>query len=80
MQGMCQEALDFERRNGEKTESKCSKEEDHDLWYGPGPLAEFRRVSMCCLSHCSGQQQHLQWLKALGAQDMQWAEALDKGP
>ena len=57
---MCQEALDLERSNGgERTESKCRKDEDHDLWYGPGPLAEFRRVSMCCLLHWRGQQQHL---------------------
>ena len=28
-----------------------------------------------------GQQQHLlQWLQTLGAQEMQWAQALDKGP
>ena len=26
----------------ERTESKCRKDEDYDLWYGPGPLAEFR--------------------------------------
>ena len=33
------------------------------------------------LSHWSGQQQHLlQWLQALGAQEMQWAQALEKGP
>ena len=33
------------------------------------------------LSHRSGQQQHLlQWLQALGAQEMQWAQALDKRP
>ena len=68
-QGMCQEALDLERSNGgERTESKCRKDEDHDLWYRPGPPAEFRRVSMCRLSHWSGQQQHLlQGLQALGA-------------
>ena len=61
--------------------SKCRKDEDHNLWYGPGPPAEFMRVSMCCLSHWSGQQQHLlQWQQALGAQEMQWAQALDKGP
>ena len=30
----------------------------HDLQYRPGPPAEFRRVSMRCLSHWSGQQQH----------------------
>ena len=29
----------------EKGQSKCRKAEDHDLWYGPGPPAEFRRVS-----------------------------------
>ena len=33
---MCQEALDLERSNGkERTESKCRKDEDHDLQYGP---------------------------------------------
>ena len=78
---MCQEALDLERSNGgERAESKCRKDKDHDLWYRPGPPAEFRQVSMCHLSHWSGQQQHLlQWLQALGAQEMQWAQALDKG-
>ena len=31
------------------------------------------------LLHWSGQQQHLlQWLQALGAQEMQWAQALEK--
>ena len=49
---MSKEALDFERSNGEeKTESKCRKDKDHDLWYGTGPPAEFRRVSMRRLSH-----------------------------
>ena len=57
---MCQEALDLERSNGEeRTESKCRKDKDHDLQYRTGPPAEFRRVSMRCLSHWSGQQQHL---------------------
>ena len=52
-----------------------------DLWYGPGSLAEFRVVSMCRLSHWSGQQQHLvQRLQVLSVQEMQWAQALDKGP
>ena len=80
--GMCQEALDLERSNGgERTESKCRKDEDHDLWYRPGPPADFRQVSMCCLLHWSGQQQHLlQQLQALGAQEMQWAQVLGKGP
>ena len=60
----------------EKGQSKCRKDKDHDLWYGPGPPPEFRRVSMCHLSHWSGQQQHLlQWL-----QEMQRAQELDKGP
>ena len=54
---MCQEALDLERSNGEeRTESKCRKDKDHDLRYGTGPPAEFRLVSMRCLSHWSGQQ------------------------
>ena len=45
--GMCQEALDLERSNGEeRTVSKCRKDKDHDLRYGTGPPAEFRRVSM----------------------------------
>ena len=47
---MCQEALDLERSNGEeRTESKCRKDKDHDLRYGTGPPAEFRRVPMRCL-------------------------------
>ena len=80
--GMCQEALDLERSNGEeRTESKCRKDKAHDLRYGTGPPAEFRRVSMRRLSHWSGQQQHLlQWLQALCAQEMQWAQGLDKRP
>ena len=80
--GMCQEALDLERSNGEeRTESKCRKDKGHDLRYGTGPPAEFRRVSMRRLSHWSQQQQHLlQWLQALGAQEMQWAQALEKWP
>ena len=79
---MCQESIDLERSNGkERTENKCRKDEDPDLWYGPGPPAEFRGVSMRRLLHWSGQQQHLlQWLQALDAQEMQWTQALDKGP
>ena len=79
---MSQEALDLERSNGEeRIESKCRKDKDHDLRYGTGPPAEFRRVSMRHLSHWSGQQQHLlQWLQALGAQEMQWAQRLKKDP
>ena len=80
--GMCQEALDLERSNGEeRNKSKCRKDKDHDLQYGTGPPAEFRRVSTRRLSLWSGQQQHLlQPLQALGAQEMQWAQALDKRP
>ena len=41
----------------------------------------FRWVSICHLSHWSGQQQHpLQQLQVLGAQEMQWVQVLDKGP
>ena len=40
-------ALALERSNGgERTESKCRKDEDHDLWYGPGPPAEFHTRSV----------------------------------
>ena len=49
-------------------EGKCRKDKGHDLWYRPGPLAEFRRIPMRCLSYRSRQQQHLlQWLQTLGA-------------
>ena len=72
----------MERSNGEeRTESKCRKDKDYDLRYGTGPPAKFRRVSMRRLSQWSGQQQHLlQWLQALDAQEMQWAQALEKDP
>ena len=65
----CQEALDMERSHGEEgIEGKCRKDKGHDLWYRPGPLAEFRRIPMRCLSYRSRQQQHLlQWLQTLGA-------------
>ena len=50
----------------------AGKTGDHDLRYGTGPPAEFRLVSMRHLSHWNGQQQQLlQWLQALGPQDMQ---------
>ena len=67
--GMCQEALDIERSHGEEgVEGKRRKDKDFDLWYKPGPLAEFRRIPMHCLSHRSRQQQHLlQWLQILSA-------------
>ena len=64
-----EEALDKERSHGEEgIEGKCRKDKGHDLWYRPGPLAEFRRIPMRCLSYRSRQQQHLlQWLQTLGA-------------
>ena len=72
----------MERSNGkERTDSKCRKDKDYDLWYGTGPPAKFRQVSMCHLSHWSGQQQHLlQWLQALGAQEMHRLKHLKKDP
>ena len=46
-----------ERSHGEEgVEDKCRKDKGHDLWYRPGPLAEFRRIPMCCLSYRSRQQ------------------------
>ena len=63
-----------------KGQSKSRKDKDHALRYRTGP-AEFRQVSMRRLSHWNGQQQQLlQWLQALGAQEMRWAQALDKRP
>ena len=45
----------MERSNGgERAESKCRKDKDHNLWYEAGSPAEFRRVPVCCLSHWSG--------------------------
>ena len=44
---MCQEALYIERSHGEKgVEGKCRKDNGHDLWYMPGPLAESRQIPM----------------------------------
>ena len=54
----CVRRLDLERSNGgERAESKCRKDKDHDLCYRAD--SEFRQVPTCCLSHWSGQQQHL---------------------
>ena len=67
--GMCQEALDMKGSHGEEgVEGKCRKDKGHDLWYRPGPLAEFRQIPMRRLSY-RGRQQHilLQWLQTLGA-------------
>ena len=73
--------LIFKEAMEEKGPSKCRKAKDHDLWYRPGIPAGFRRVSMCSLSHWSGQQQHLlRQLQALGAQEMQRTQVLGKGP
>ena len=59
----------MERSHGEEgIEGKCRKDKDHDLWYRPAPLAEFRTIPMRCLSYRSRQQQHpLRWLQTLGA-------------
>ena len=72
----------MERGHGEEwVEGKCRKDNVHDLWYRPGPLAEFRGIPMRCLSYRSGQQQHLlQWLQTLGALEMQWAAKPDYRP
>ena len=61
--------------------SNGRKDKDHDLWYRPGPPAEFRRVSMCSLSHWSRQQHHLlKQLQALGAQYCRELKRLAKAP
>ena len=52
----------------EGVEGKCRKDNGHDLWYRPGPPAEFWQIPMRCMSYRSKQQQHLlQWLQTLGA-------------
>ena len=33
----------------EGIEGKCRKDKGHDLWYRPGPAAEFKRIPMPCL-------------------------------
>ena len=38
-------------RGEEGVEGKCRKDKGHDLWYRPGPLAEFRRIPMHCVCH-----------------------------
>ena len=53
----------MEKKGG--VEGKCKKDKRHDLWYRPGPLAEFRRIPMRCLLYRSRQLQHL--LQTLGA-------------
>ena len=44
----------------------AGKTKGHDLWYRPGPLAEFRRIPMHCLSDSSYRSRQqlylLQWL------------------
>ena len=36
----------MERSHGEEgIGGKCRKDKGHDLWYRPGPLAEFRRMT-----------------------------------
>ena len=38
----------MERSNGgERTQSKCRKDEDHDLWYAPGPPAVAFSCAIC---------------------------------
>ena len=58
----------LEALSGEFLAGVPGKDKGHDLWYRPGPLAEFRRILMRCLWYRSRQQQHLlQWLQALSA-------------
>ena len=40
----------MERRHGEEgVEGSCRKDKSNDLWYRPGPFAEFRPIPMWCL-------------------------------
>ena len=76
------EAADLEGGYGEGgAESEPREDQDHDLWYRTGPIAELRRVPMCYLLHWSRQKQHsMQWLQALDSQEMQWAQVPERGP
>ena len=52
----------------EGIDGKCRRYKGHDLWYRPGPLAEFRRIPMRCLSYRSRKKQHpRQLLQSMGA-------------
>ena len=35
----------------EGVEGKCREDKGHDLWYRPGPLAEFKRKYLCAVCH-----------------------------
>ena len=79
--GMCQEALDLERSNEEeRTESKCRKDKDHDLRFGTGPPAEFRRVSMRCLALEWAATASSAMAASTGCTRNEVAQALEKGP
>ena len=69
--------LIWKRSNGgEWTESKC-----RICGMGLDLLQSSGGFPCAILSHWSGQQQHLlQWLQALGAQEIQWAQVIYKGP
>ena len=71
---MCQKAAELEGGHGEEgAESESREDQNHDLWYRTGSIAELRRVPMCHLPHWSRQQQpSMQSLQALGSQEMQW--------
>ena len=78
---MCQEALDLERSNGEeRTESKCRKDIDHD------PVWDWTSCRVQTSFHAPSVA--LEWAAtassamavSTGCQEMQWAQALEKGP
>ena len=73
---MCQETLDLEMKE-KGLRVNAGKTKLMICGMGLGLLQSSGEF----LSHWSGQQQHLlQRLQAMGAQKMQWAQALDKGP
>ena len=69
---MCQEALDLEGSIGG---------ERNELMVRAWTSCRVQTSLMCRLSHWSGQEQNLlQWLQALGAQEMQWDQVLGQRP
>ena len=74
--GMCQEALNLERSNGGERTENAGKSKIM-ICVRAWTSCSVQTSSICHLLHWSGQQHLLQWLQV---QEMQWAQALDKGP
>ena len=63
-----------------KGQSKCRKDKDHDLRFGTGPPAEFRRVSMRCLALEWAATASSAMAASTGCTRNAVAQVLEKGP